>query len=97
MNDECGDVNVAFHYDRDGSRTGQDTVPTVAESFKQRGEPWALVADENYGEGSAREHAALQPRFYGETLAIHRYRFIDIIFHQQRMCNDHCQVIFSDP
>lgn len=26
---------------------------------------WVVIADENYGEGSAREHAALQPRFLG--------------------------------
>ena len=29
------------------------------------GERKNVVVDENYGEGSAREHAALQPRFYG--------------------------------
>lgn len=43
----------------------EDTIPTVAKRFKARQAPWALVVDENYGEGSAREHAALQPRFYG--------------------------------
>ncbi|TRM61477.1 hypothetical protein BD626DRAFT_558525 [Schizophyllum amplum] len=34
--------------------------------------PWALIVDENYGEGSAREHAALQPRFYGCALVVAR-------------------------
>ena len=29
------------------------------------GIPWVVVGDENYGEGSSREHAALEPRFLG--------------------------------
>ncbi|KAL3433828.1 hypothetical protein BDV09DRAFT_205070 [Aspergillus tetrazonus] len=29
------------------------------------GRPWVVVADHNYGEGSSREHAALQPRYLG--------------------------------
>lgn len=41
------------------------TIPEIAKSLKARQQPWALIVDENYGEGSAREHAALQPRFYG--------------------------------
>jgi homoaconitase len=56
-------MNVAF--DRDTNTAG--TIPAIANSFKARNQPWALVVDDNYGEGSAREHAALQPRFYGET------------------------------
>ena len=27
--------------------------------------PWVVIGDENYGEGSSREHAALEPRFLG--------------------------------
>ena len=42
-----------------------DTIPNIAKALRARSQPWALVVDENYGEGSAREHAALQPRFYG--------------------------------
>ncbi|KAF7310693.1 PH domain-containing protein [Mycena chlorophos] len=68
VNDEGGEVNVAF--DRaDGS---QDTIPGVAKRLKARGQPWALVVDDNYGEGSAREHAALQPRFYGCNMIVAR-------------------------
>jgi homoaconitase len=66
-------VNIAFdwaHQPTDGSH--KDTIPGVAKRFKSRNQPWCLVVDENYGEGSAREHAALQPRFYGEhELNIH--------------------------
>jgi homoaconitase len=65
VNDEGGDVNVAFDHERDASQSETDTIPNVAKRLKARNQPWALVVDENYGEGSAREHAALQPRFYG--------------------------------
>lgn len=65
MNDEGGEVNVAFDHDHDAEQSLTDTIPNVAKRLKARQQPWALVVDENYGEGSAREHAALQPRFYG--------------------------------
>eukprot|EP01120_Amphizonella_sp_Union-15-10_P012229 TRINITY_DN5397_c0_g1_i1.p1 TRINITY_DN5397_c0_g1~~TRINITY_DN5397_c0_g1_i1.p1 ORF type:complete len:791 (+),score=161.62 TRINITY_DN5397_c0_g1_i1:42-2414(+) len=41
------------------------TVPDVATHYKSAGKSWIIVGDENYGEGSAREHAALQPRYLG--------------------------------
>jgi hypothetical protein len=56
---------VAYDHNHDPSQSETDTIPGVAKRFKARNQPWALVVDENYGEGSAREHAALQPRFYG--------------------------------
>jgi homoaconitase len=65
VNDEGGDVNVALDHDRAAGETETDTIPAVAKRFKARNQPWTLVVDDNYGEGSAREHAALQPRFYG--------------------------------
>ncbi|EIN13533.1 aconitate hydratase [Punctularia strigosozonata HHB-11173 SS5] len=71
-NDEGGDVNVAFDHDREPSQSETDTIPGVAKRFKARKQPWALIVDENYGEGSAREHAALQPRFYGCAMIIAR-------------------------
>ncbi|KAF9015365.1 aconitase family-domain-containing protein [Cyathus striatus] len=58
INDEGGEMNVAF--DRDTNTKG--TIPEIAKQFKSRNQPWAIIVDENYGEGSAREHAALQPR-----------------------------------
>lgn len=63
-------MNIAFDHDHDASQPEQDTIPGVAKRFKARGQPWTLVVDENYGEGSAREHAALQPRFYGKHLPL---------------------------
>ncbi|KAI0757171.1 aconitate hydratase [Daedaleopsis nitida] len=65
VNDEGGEVNVAFDHEHAASESETDTIPAVAKRFKARNQPWALVVDDNYGEGSAREHAALQPRFYG--------------------------------
>lgn len=68
VNDENGEVNVAFDHDHARTQPAVDTIPGVAKKFKKRGQPWALIVDENYGEGSAREHAALQPRFYGRIV-----------------------------
>ncbi|KAJ7102186.1 aconitase family-domain-containing protein [Mycena belliarum] len=65
VNDEGGEVNVAYDYDAPDGQTSSNTIPRVAQLFRSRRQPWALVVDDNYGEGSAREHAALQPRFYG--------------------------------
>merc|ERR1711915_293399 len=42
-----------------------DGVPEVAKQYKNAGINWVVVGDENYGEGSSREHAALEPRFLG--------------------------------
>ncbi|KAI5991610.1 aconitate hydratase [Pisolithus albus] len=72
VNDEGGETNVAFDHDHGVTETACDTIPTIAKRFKSRNQPWALIADENYGEGSAREHAALQPRFYGCAMIVAR-------------------------
>lgn len=40
-------------------------VPDVARNYKSKGVQWVAVGDENYGEGSSREHAALEPRHLG--------------------------------
>jgi len=42
-----------------------DAVPEVAKQYRDSGIKWVVVGDENYGEGSSREHAALEPRFLG--------------------------------
>lgn len=42
-----------------------DEVPKVARDYKANGIPWIVVGEENYGEGSSREHAAMEPRFLG--------------------------------
>lgn len=40
-------------------------VPAVARAYKAAGVPSVVVGDHNYGEGSSREHAAMEPRFLG--------------------------------
>jgi aconitate hydratase len=47
--------------------TGERGVPFVriARDWKAKGTGWAVVGDENYGEGSSREHAAMSPRYLG--------------------------------
>ena len=40
-------------------------MPEVAKQYRDSGLKWVVVGDENYGEGSSREHAALEPRFLG--------------------------------
>jgi aconitate hydratase len=42
-----------------------DAVPLVARAYKAAGVPSIVVGDHNYGEGSSREHAAMEPRFLG--------------------------------
>ncbi len=38
-------------------------VPQVAADYRGKGIKWVVIGDSNYGEGSSREHAALEPRF----------------------------------
>jgi aconitate hydratase len=40
-------------------------VPATARAYKAAGKGWVVIGDENYGEGSSREHAAMEPRFLG--------------------------------
>ena len=42
-----------------------EAVPTVQRAYKAAGIPSIVVGDHNYGEGSSREHAAMEPRFLG--------------------------------
>jgi aconitate hydratase len=41
------------------------STPEVAREYKASGINWVVIGDENYGEGSSREHAAMEPRFLG--------------------------------
>lgn len=65
INAETGEVNAA--YDLDGSK---HTIPELGQLWKDRGQEWLVVAEHNYGEGSAREHAALQPRYLGARVVL---------------------------
>jgi len=66
INSENGEANKIRNV-----LTGQyDAVPAVARDYKAHGMPWVVIADENYGEGSSREHAALEPRHLGGVAVI---------------------------
>ncbi|PYO38197.1 MAG: aconitate hydratase, partial [Candidatus Rokuibacteriota bacterium] len=41
------------------------TLSQIARDLKARGVGWVVIGDENYGEGSSREHAAMSPRYLG--------------------------------
>lgn len=45
-------------------------IPDVARDLKGRGVRWCIIGDNNYGEGSSREHAALEPRYLGAVAVI---------------------------
>ena len=67
VNAETGETNVAYDHFSHGEKMG---IPQLAEKWKQQGHPWMIVAESNYGEGSAREHAALQPRYLGARVVL---------------------------
>ena len=45
-------------------------VPAVQRAYKAEGVPTLVVGDHNYGEGSSREHAAMQPRHLGVSVVL---------------------------
>jgi len=53
--------------------TGEyDAVPKTARDYKKAGLGSVIVGDENYGEGSSREHAAMEPRHLGVRVVLTR-------------------------
>lgn len=65
VNKETGEVNKAYDLNGDGY-----TIPELMIKWKNEGRPWIVVAEHNYGEGSAREHAAMSPRFMGGSIIL---------------------------
>ena len=45
-------------------------VPDVQRAYKKQGIPTVVVGDHNYGEGSSREHAAMEPRHLGVRVVL---------------------------
>ncbi len=54
---------------RDGS---VDTYPNLAKKYSEAGIRWTAIGDRNYGEGSSREHAAMEPRYRGGVVIFAR-------------------------
>ena len=50
----------------------EEPLSAIARDYRQHGLRWVVVADENYGEGSSREHAAMSPRYLGAAAVIAR-------------------------
>ncbi|EUC30773.1 hypothetical protein COCVIDRAFT_20446 [Bipolaris victoriae FI3] len=68
INAENGEANKVKN-----ALTGEyGAVPDVARDYKKNGIPWVVIGDWNYGEGSSREHAALEPRHLGGAAIITR-------------------------
>jgi aconitate hydratase len=49
-----------------------ESFPHIAREYKKRGLKWIIVGDNNYGEGSSREHAAMTPRYLGCAAVVAR-------------------------
>ncbi|EIN05145.1 aconitate hydratase [Punctularia strigosozonata HHB-11173 SS5] len=68
INSENGEANKVKN-----QITGEyGAVPATAAYYRDHGIKWVVVGDHNYGEGSSREHAALEPRFLGGLAIITR-------------------------
>ena len=68
VNDFNGNTNSVLN-----QQTGNyGTVPDTARSYKKSGIGSIVVGDENYGEGSSREHAAMEPRHLGVKAVLTR-------------------------
>ncbi len=53
--------------------TGEiQSLPDIAREYHAAGLRWVFIGDSNTGEGSSREHAAMEPRFRGCVLALAR-------------------------
>ena len=57
--------NMAMNKVRNQLTGEYGDVPGTARYYKSKNVPWVAVGDANYGEGSSREHAALEPRHLG--------------------------------
>ena len=74
INAETGETNTAYDLtDTTTTSTSKSegmSIPALAKKWKAAGRAWLVVAEHNYGEGSAREHAALQPRYLGGRIVL---------------------------
>lgn len=66
VNDENGEINSVYNI----VSNEFGAVPDTARAYKAAGLKWVVIGDENYGEGSSREHAALEPRHLGGVAVI---------------------------
>jgi aconitate hydratase len=68
INSDNGEANKVRNF----TTNEYDAVPATARDYKKKGIRWVVIGDWNYGEGSSREHAALEPRHLGGLAIITR-------------------------
>ncbi|WPG97334.1 aconitate hydratase, mitochondrial [Acrodontium crateriforme] len=68
INSANGEANKVKNY----TTNEWNGVPDTARDYKKKGIRWVVIGDWNYGEGSSREHAALEPRHLGGLAIITR-------------------------
>jgi len=66
INEENGKANNVFNH----LKKTFEEVPVVGRQYKAKNIPWIVIGDENYGEGSSREHAALEVRHLGGRVVL---------------------------
>jgi aconitate hydratase len=54
------------------TREENQSLSKIARDYKTRGQGWVAIGDENFGEGSSREHAAMSPRHLGAHVVLVR-------------------------
>lgn len=65
-----------------------------ARTVQANGVKWVVVGDENYGEGSSREHAALEPRHLGgRAIIVKSFARIHGRFNQKDFFFLHNQIV----
>ena len=57
---------------KDVTDGGTRSYPDIAKRYSEAGIRWVAIGDRNYGEGSSREHAAMEPRFRGGVVIFAR-------------------------
>ncbi len=71
----AGAINAYTEADGTGKDPLDGTTkpfPEIAKHLHEAGVGWVAIGDENYGEGSSREHAAMEPRFRGAKVILTR-------------------------
>jgi len=64
--------NDAVGEGKDITDGGRRSYPDIAKRYSEAGIKWCAIGDQNYGEGSSREHAAMEPRFRGGVVIFAR-------------------------
>ena len=68
VNDFDGEVGIGL----DITDNGRRAYPEIARRYHEAGIRWVAIGDRNYGEGSSREHAAMEPRFRNGVVVLAR-------------------------